>query len=66
MKINFSSNDISPQKPIPPFPTPPEKDEDRIPVPPTDIEPEPLTLPTDETHKSPINENPKEPKIYLS
>lgn len=55
----------APQEPIPPLPSPPKNEDERIPVPPSDIVPEPLHLPSDEKHKAPIDEVPKEPKIYM-
>lgn len=54
----------SPEKSIPPFPLPPEKEDDRIPVPPSDIVPDPLELPSDEP-AVPIDETPKKPTIYV-
>jgi hypothetical protein len=56
---------LSPEEPIPPFPLPPEKEDERIPVPPGVVVPEPLNLPSDDEPKPPIEEDPKEPKIYL-
>jgi hypothetical protein len=55
----------APNEPIPPLPSPPKKEEDRIPVPPSDIVPEPLQLPSEDENKAPIDEVPKEPTIYM-
>ena len=63
MRKTLSSN--TPVEPVPPFPLPPEKEDERIPVPPTVVVPEPLNLPSDGEPKPPIDENPKEPKINL-
>lgn len=55
----------APIEPIPPLPSSPKKEEDRIPLPPSDIVPEPIQLPPDDKNKAPIDEVPKEPTVYL-
>jgi hypothetical protein len=55
----------APKEPTPPLPSLPKEKEEQIPVPPSDIVPEPIQLPSDDNHKAPIDEVPKEPKIYM-
>lgn len=53
------------QEPLPPFPLPPTPEDERIPVPPSDIIPEPINLPPEEPNKSPIEEGKNKEKAYL-
>ncbi len=52
------------EKPLPaPLPATPE--DERIPVPPGEIPPEPIYAPGDPGNKAPIDEGPKGPKEYV-
>lgn len=63
--IKTIMNVVTPIKPDPFFPLPPEKKDERIPVPPSDIVPEPIELPPEDEPQIPIDENPKEPQDIL-
>lgn len=53
------------QEPLPPFPLPPTPEDERIPVPPGELVPEPIILPPEEPNKSPIDEGKGQQKAYL-
>lgn len=64
-KENQKNTQIPPSEPEPPRPPVDEKDDERIPIPPGELPPDPIQDPPVPGQQAPIDEGPKGPKMYV-